>query len=140
MSFLVVYREVFETILFYAAIWNHGNGGAVLAGGAAAAIALLVVAWMMMRYSRTLPIGKFFSYSSVLIAVLAVVLIGKGVAALQEAGYLPVHPLANLPRIQILGLFPTREGIIASLAMIFFLAIGFGYNHHLAQMAIPPTT
>jgi high-affinity iron transporter len=140
LSFLVVYREVFETILFYAAIWNHGNGGAVLAGGAAAAIALLVVAWMMMRYSRTLPIGKFFSYSSVLIAVLAVVLIGKGVAALQEAGYLPVHPLANLPRIQILGLFPTREGIIASLAMIFFLAIGFGYNHHLAQMAIPPTT
>ena len=140
LSFLVVYREVFETILFYAAIWNHGNGGAVLAGGAAAAIALLVVAWMMMRYSRTLPIGKFFSYSSVLIAVLAVGLIGKGVAALQEAGYLPVHPLANLPRIQILGLFPTREGIIASLAMIFFLAIGFGYNHHLTQMAIPPTT
>ena len=32
LSFLVVYREVFETILFYAAIWNQGNGGAVLAG------------------------------------------------------------------------------------------------------------
>lgn len=140
LSFLVVYREVFETILFYVAIWNHGNGGAVLAGGAAAAIALFVVAWMMMRYSRTLPIGKFFSYSSVLIAMLAVVLIGKGVAALQEAGYLPVHPLAHLPRIEILGLFPTCEGIIAPLAVIFFLAIGFGYNFRAERRTIPPTT
>ncbi len=33
LSFIVVYREVFETILFYAAIWNHGNSAAVLAGG-----------------------------------------------------------------------------------------------------------
>ncbi len=129
LSFLVVYREVFETILFYAAIWNQGNGGAVLAGGAAAVVALLATAWMMMRYSRALPIDRFFAYSSVLVAVLAVVLIGKGVTALQEAGYLPIHPLADFPRIAILGLFPSREGIIAPLAMIFFLAIGFGYNN-----------
>ncbi len=129
LSFLVVYREVFETILFYAAIWNQGNRGAVLAGGVAAVVALLVIARMMMRYSRTLPIGRFFAYSSVLIAVLAVVLIGKGVAALQEAGYLPIHPLAGFPRIAILGLFPTREGIIAPIAMIILLVIGFGYNN-----------
>jgi high-affinity iron transporter len=129
LSFLVVYREVFETILFYAAIWNQGNGGAVLAGGVAAFVALFVIAWMMMRYSSTLPIGRFFAYSSVLIAVLAVVLIGKGVAALQEAGYLPIHPLAGFPRIVILGLFPTREGIIAPTAMIILLMIGFGYNN-----------
>ena len=129
LSFLVVYREVFETILFYAAIWNQGNGGAVLAGGVAAIVVLFVIAWIMMRYSSTLPIGKFFAYSSVLIAVLAVVLIGKGVAALQEAGYLPLHPLAGFPRIAILGLFPTCEGIIASMAMIILLAIGFGYNN-----------
>ncbi len=98
-------------------------------GGVAAVVALLVIAWMMMRYSSTLPIGKFFAYSSVLIAVLAVVLIGKGVAALQEAGYLPIHPLAGFPRIAILGLFPTREGIIAPIAMIILLVVGFGHNN-----------
>src|SRR3546814_11666418 len=37
LTFLVVYREVFETILFYAAIWAQGNGGAMLAGAATAA-------------------------------------------------------------------------------------------------------
>ena len=130
LSFIVVYREVFETILFYAAIWNQGNGGAVLAGGATAVLALLAVAAVMLRYGRVLPIGRFFAYSSGLMALLAVVLTGKGVAALQEAGYLPIHPLASLPRIEILGLFPTREGIIAPLVMILFLAIGFGYNLH----------
>lgn len=139
LSFIVVYREVFETILFYAAIWNQGNGAAVLAGGATAMLALLAVAAVMLRYGRVLPIGKFFAYSSVLIALLAVVLTGKGVAALQEAGYLPIHPLASFPRIEILGMFPTCEGIIAPLAMVLFLAIGFGYNHRLAQRAGPPT-
>lgn len=139
LSFIVVYREVFETILFYAAIWNQGNGAAVLAGGATAMLALLAVAAVMLRYGRVLPIGKFFACSSVLIALLAVVLTGKGVAALQEAGYLPIHPLASFPRIEILGMFPTCEGIIAPLAMVLFLAIGFGYNHRLAQRAGPPT-
>lgn len=139
LSFLVVYREVFETILFYAAIWNQGNGGAVLAGAAAAVLALVMVAGVILRYGRVLPIGRFFAYSSGLMALLAVVLTGKGVAALQEAGYLPIHPLASLPRIEFLGLFPTREGIIAPLVMIIFLAIGFGYNHQLAIRVKHPT-
>lgn len=138
LSFIVVYREVFETILFYAAIWNQGNSGAVLAGGATAVLALLAVTAVMLRYGRVLPIGKFFAYSSVLIALLAVVLTGKGVAALQEAGYLPIHPLPSFPRIEILGMFPTREGIIAPLAMLLFLVIGFGYNYRLARRTAPP--
>src|SRR3546814_7956445 len=32
LAFVVVYREVFETILFYAALWTQGNGGAILGG------------------------------------------------------------------------------------------------------------
>lgn len=133
LSFVVVYREVFETILFYAAIWTQGNGGAVLAGAGSAVAILAVIAWVMMRYSRTLPIGKFFAYSSALMALLAVVLIGKGVSALQEAGYLPVNPLGGFPRIEILGLYPTTEGIAAQAVMIALLALGFGLNRRTAN-------
>ncbi len=139
LSFLVVYREVFETILFYAAIWNQGHGGAMLVGGATAAFVLVAVAAALLHFGHILPIGRFFAWSSGLIALLAVVLTGKGVAALQEAGCLPVHPLASFPRIEILGLFPTREGLIAPLAMIFFLALGFGCNHRPANQAPRPT-
>ena len=36
LAFMVVYREVFETILFYAAMWSQGARTAILAGAAAA--------------------------------------------------------------------------------------------------------
>jgi len=133
LAFIVVYREVFETILFYAAIWSQGNGGAVIAGALAAVVVLAIIAFVMMRYSRTLPIGKFFAYSSALIAVLAVVLIGKGSAALQEAGYLPVTPWPGFARSELLGLYPTRETIVAQLAMIVLLALGFLWNQRTAS-------
>ena len=32
LAFIVVYREVFETILFYAALWTPDNGTTILAG------------------------------------------------------------------------------------------------------------
>ncbi len=77
----------------------------------------------------TLPIGKFFAYSSALIAILAVILSGKGVAALQEAGFIAITPLAHVPRSLMLGIFPTAETLGAQAAMIALLTIGFLYVH-----------
>jgi high-affinity iron transporter len=130
LTFIVVYREVFETILFYATLWSQGNGGAVLAGAATAAVVLAIVAVAMLKYSRKLPIAKFFSYSSALIAVLAVVLAGKGVAALQEAGMIDIRPVAWVPRIDILGLVPTREAVLAQFLTVALIILGFWYNGH----------
>ncbi|MFA7484063.1 MAG: FTR1 family protein [Vulcanimicrobiota bacterium] len=128
LSFLVVYREAFETILFCVAIWNQGNIGAMMAGAVVAVVILTAIAAAMLWYSKTLPIGKFFAYSSTLIAILAVVLVGKGVAALQEAGYLAIHMLVGFPRIAVLGMYPTMEGAAAQMMMILLLAAGFAYN------------
>jgi len=134
LAFIVVYREVFETILFYAALWNRGNGGAMLAGALSACAALAVIAWAMLRYSRQLPIGKFFTYSSWLMAVLTVVLAGKGIAALQEAGIVGIAPLRSVPRISLVGLFPTTQTVVAQLLMIAALAIGFAFNRRGVSM------
>ena len=128
LAFIVVYREVFETILFYAALWSQGNGGAILAGALSASAALAIIAWAMLRYSRQLPIGKFFTYSSWLMAVLTVVLAGKGISALQEAGIVNIAPLRSVPRISLLGLFPTVQTVAAQLLMIAALTIGFAFN------------
>ena len=130
LSFIVVYREAFETILFYAAIWNEENAGAILAGAGAAIISLVAIAWALMRYGRTLPVGKFFAYSSALIALLCVILAGKGVSALQEAGWLPISPLAGFIRVEVLGLYPTIQTIVAQVAMAALLLIGFWHNQH----------
>jgi high-affinity iron transporter len=125
LAFLVVYREVFETILFYAALWSQGAEIALLAGVGAGAAALALIAWLLLRLSVRLPISQFFSWSSLLIAALAVVLAGKGVAALQEAGLIELRPLAGIPRLDWIGLYPTWEGVAAQLATLAALIVGF---------------
>lgn len=132
LSFVVVYREVFESVLFYATMWSQGGHGALLGGAVAGAAVLAVIAWTMLRYSRNLPITQFFSLSSILIAVLAVVLAGKGVAGLQEAGLLSITPLAGAPRSGMLGLYPTVQTLLAqSLAAVIVVA-GFLVNRRAA--------
>lgn len=135
LAFIAVYREVFETIIFFAAMGGEGNGGALI-GGIAVGVALLaLIAWAMLRLSARLPIGKFFQYSSALIAVLAVVLAGKGVAALQEAGMLGVHPLPGFPRSPLLGVYPTMETLLAQGVTILLLVAGFLWTNRKAPAA-----
>lgn len=127
LAFLAVYREVFETILFYSALAAHGNGAALLAGFLTAVALLAAIAWIMLRTSARMPVGKFFSVTSILVAVLAVVLIGKGVSALQEAGWIGVHPVA-LPTYELLGLYPTVETLSAQVLVAVIALAGFWAN------------
>ncbi|HEY0845361.1 MAG TPA: FTR1 family protein, partial [Noviherbaspirillum sp.] len=127
LAFVTVYREVFETVLFYAALWTDG-AGAYLLGGLGLGIAILgVVAFIMLRTSSRLPIGQFFAISSALVAVLAVVLVGKGVAALQEAGMLDVTPIAA-PSVDLLGVYPSLQTIAAQLAVLVVVIASMSFN------------
>jgi high-affinity iron transporter len=111
----------------------EGSVGSLVAGGLVGVVALAVIAVAMMRFSRRLPIDKFFTYSSALVAVLAVVLAGKGVAALQEAGLIAIHPLDAIPRLSMLGLFPTLQGVTAQLLTLVVLLAGFVWNRRSAR-------
>jgi len=128
LSFIAVYREVFETVLFYSALAADGNGAALLGGFVAALVLLAIIAWVLLRGSARMPIGKFFSLTSGFVAVLAVILIGKGVAALQEAGWIGVTPI-NFPRIDILGVLPTMETVASQAVVLAIVLAGFGVNH-----------
>ena len=128
LTFVVVYREVFETILFYATMWSQGAHNALLAGALTGAAVLTVIGWVMLRYSRKLPITQFFAWSAKLIAVLAVILAGKGIAGLQEAGLLSVTPLAGVPRSDLLGLYPTVQTFVAQVLAAVIITLGFAYS------------
>jgi len=136
LAFIAVYREVFETVLFYSALAADGNGGALFAGFAVAAVLLGVIGWTLLRTSARMPIGKFFSITSVLVAILAVILIGKGVAGLQEAGWIGVHPVPA-PRIEVLGILPTAETLVAQIIVLVIALGGFGLNILGARKAVP---
>lgn len=135
LSFVVVYREVFETILFYVALWSQGNGHAVIAGALAASLCLAVIAWLLLRYSKRLPLALFFSWSALLMAILAVILTGKGVAGLQEANLLSSR-LIDLPRIDLLGFYPTAEGVTAQALCALVLVAGFLWNHYTGKPSV----
>jgi high-affinity iron transporter len=128
LAFVAVYREVFETILFFAALSAEGNVGSLVLGGVAGVVCLTVIAIAMFRFSRKLPVAKFFAYSSYLMAVLAVLLAGKGTGALQEAGMIGVTPLAGLPRVPILGISPSVETLAAQAIVLALLVWGFTRN------------
>jgi high-affinity iron transporter len=127
LAFVTVYREVFETVLFYAALWTAGTGIYLAAGLLLGIVILAGIAWLMLRTSARLPIGRFFAISSALVAVLAVVLIGKGVAALQEAGVLDIT-LIPAPRIDVLGIYPSVQTIAAQMAVMVIIVVAMAVN------------
>ena len=106
-------------------LWNPQSSGIILAGALSAVALLALIAWAMLRYSRKLPITQFFRYSAILIAILAVILAGKGVGAFQEAGVLSATFIAGWPRLAELGFFPTVETIGAQLLTLLALIAGF---------------
>jgi len=129
VSFLAVYREIFETVLFYQALWMQSEGGgqtAVLAGFAVGVGALVVIAWLIARFSVRLPLGTFFGASSLLLAIMAVVFAGQGIAALQEAGKLASNRI-DFPSVPLLGIYPNLQGLLLQLALVMIIAAGFLY-------------
>ncbi|MDY0749005.1 FTR1 family protein [Paucibacter sp. R3-3] len=133
LAFVAVYREVFETILFYAALWGQGSDGAIVAGLLTGIVGLVLITVLLLRFSARLPIGKFFSASSWLVAVLAVVLTGKGIAALQEAGWIAPSTL-TAPRFEPLGVYPSTIGLIAQGAVLAFVLGFFFLNSRAARV------
>ncbi len=125
LSFIAVYREAFETILFYQALWVQTSepGKTMALSGIISAIALLaIIAWLIIRYSVRLPLRQFFSVTGGLMFVLAIIFAGKGIAALQEAGVLIASPV-NFIQIDLLGIYPNLQGLLFQLALLLIAII-----------------
>lgn len=113
VSFLAVYRELFEIMLFYQALWaqsGEAGRGALTGGIAAAAVLLAVLGGAILKYSVRLPIGPFFAVMSALLVAMAFVFVGHGVAALQEAGVLQATAVRFI-ELPLLGIHATLQGL-----------------------------
>jgi high-affinity iron transporter len=129
VSFLAVYREVFETVLFYQALAAQAGpeGHAALVAGVIAGFAvLLAVTWGILRWSARLPLGLFFTASAILLAVLAVVFTGQGIAALQEASWVESDSIGSI-RVPMLGIFPTLQTLGAQAAVSILIVAGLSW-------------
>ncbi|MBE0590940.1 MAG: FTR1 family protein [Gemmatimonadales bacterium] len=126
VAFLAVYREGFETVLFYAALVTSTDGGAaslaaVTGGIGVGAFVLALVYYAMQRWGVRLPLKPFFGVTSALLYCMAFSFAGQGVAALQAAGIVPATPLAWLPAVPALGIFPTFQTFVSQLVLALAL-------------------
>ena len=115
-AFLAVYREGFETILFYKALFASGGIGdaAPLALGIVAGIAALIGVYIAInRFGIRLPLKPFFGATSVFLYVMAFIFAGKGIAELQAGRVLPITYVPGAPHFSPLGMYPTVETMIA---------------------------
>jgi len=131
VGFTAVYREGFETALFYEALLSFGSGLApyVLGGLAAGAVALTGVAWAILRLGRRLPVKQFLSAAVILLMATSVAFLGNAVRSLQEADVIGLHRWTSFPKAPIflsqsLGYWPTRETILAQSALAVVYVLG----------------
>ena len=123
LSFFVVFREVFESVLFLSALNIESAGkqsNAIVLGVTIAFVVVITLAFILLRFSAKLPIPQLFKVSSAVMSLLAVILAGKGIHSLQETGYAPIHGL-RVMRLELIGLFPTVETCLAQAAVILVL-------------------
>jgi high-affinity iron transporter len=127
VAFLAVYREGFETVLFYAALFTTSDGTVAatggIVGGLVLGLALLAVVYLAIeRYGVRLPLRPFFMATSALLYVMAFSFAGKGVSELQEAGVISITPLEWLPSLPALGVFPTYQTFLTQMFVAAALA------------------
>lgn len=123
LAFVAAYREAFEIVLFFKALLlDAATSAHMIWLGAAAGGALLVVVTLVLRLvGQRLKPRPFMIFSSVLLAGLSVVLLGKGVRSLQEAGWIAATELA-VPHVPSLGLYGTTQGLLAQGLLLALLA------------------
>ena len=128
-AFLAVFREGAETILFYQALYStsDGNSQAILTGFIPGCIVLVAIFFIFKYASVRIPIAPFFAATSALLYYLAFSFAGKGVLELQEAGWISVSFIDGFPSINLLGIYPTWEGVILQSTLIVALFATFGY-------------
>jgi high-affinity iron transporter len=124
VAFLAVYREGFETILFYKALFNSAGSSTVpvLGGIAAGSVGLVAIYLVVNQLGLRVAMKPFFAVTGAMLYYMAFVFAGKGVAELQGAGILPLTVIEGAPRIPVFGIYPTLESLIMQ-GLLLVLAI-----------------
>lgn len=131
IGFTAVYREGFETVLFYEALFSFGQGlaGWILLGFGLGLIALAAVTVAIFKLGRRLPVKAFLSFAVVLLMATSVAFLGNAIYELQSADVIGYHRLVGWPRLpiylaQATGYYPTRETVFSQVALLMVYVIG----------------
>jgi high-affinity iron transporter len=128
ISFFAVYREAFEVVLFYQALWlqSEQSQSSVIWGFITGLVCLIGVTFAIFKLGLRLPLRYFFGATGTLLYIMAFIFAGNGINELQAAGWVPSTPLSFPPQLPFLGIYSTLETLTAQAVMLSaFIATSF---------------
>lgn len=128
ISFLSVFREGAETIVFYSGIAPKMETSQFVLGIVVALLILVIFAFVLFKASGKIPIHKFFAVATVLIYVLAFKIIGVSLHTLQLRDSVSTTIVDGLPILSIIGFYPTIETMIGQLVLLALVAATVVYK------------
>ena len=124
-AFLAVYREGAETALFYQALLGEAQHLTlpILLGVAVGGAVLAVIFTLFHRFGVRIPLRPFFAATSGLLYLMAFVMAGRGVHELQDANVIAVTHVRGVPTVELLGIFPSVQTLLAQGVLVAALVI-----------------
>lgn len=135
LSFFIVYREGFETVLFYQAMLSYAKHmeAYVILGFIIGLSVILGVAFLVGKIGRRLPLRLLFAVTMGVGAYMSITFLGNAIREFQEIGMIPTtHLFGVIPRLDIniatmTGIHPTLETIVGQIILLVIYLIGSLY-------------
>ena len=122
LSFLAVFREGAETILFYVGILPLISLQSLIIGIVSAILILVIIAFVLIYASSKIKIHQIFLVLTWTIYFLAFKMLGTSIHMLQVVGILPLHVVNFIPTVEILGIYANMEVFVCQLILITIIA------------------
>lgn len=142
ISFLSVFREGAETLIFYAGIAPKMETSQFALGIVLAIVILAIVAFFIVKVSARIPIHRFFAVATILIYLLAFKIIGVSMHKLQLMGDIDTHVVDGLPVVASIGFYPTVETMLAQGVLVVLIVgtIIWKYRNEKKEVSISEPT
>ena len=123
LSFLAVFREGAETILFYVGILPRISSFDFVLGISLALLVLVLIAFVMNKASQFFLPHKVFFILTWMIYALAFKMTGVSIHALQLTNMIPNHLIAGIPSIDIFGIYSSWESLAGQALFILVVIL-----------------
>ena len=135
LSFFTVYREGFETVLFYQAMFSFAENMEifVLLGLVIGLAVIISIVFVIRKLGKKLPLRVLFGLTMAIGAYMSIAFIGNAVREFQEIGYISTtHLFGIIPRLEInlatmTGIHPTLETTVAQIILLSIYSVGALY-------------
>ena len=126
LAFFTIYREGFETVLFYQAMFGFAKymENFVGLGFVLGMATLFAIYFVMRRLGKRLPLRVLFGLTMGIGAYLSIAFLGNAVRELQVLDVVPyTSMMGTIPRLDInmatmTGIYPTLETVVAQLVLL----------------------